>query len=432
MIARRHNPAIKELAKGQPAAAVVSSVGVAAMIGLGISLAFSGPGAVLAAAVLIAIGTTTIAASTLIAFGGSLVGLVKEFRTKEPKDTYKLRVAKAGLQSAKLALSSAFYISVTILAVLAVVALVSNPVTLPILAAGMFTFALVTGAVSLVSLLLTKLASFHIGKIEKQRRQTASQNKLENSVDNDLEKNNGPKAKQRQNRDSELSYGSKKSTTGLQLLREIAKHKPNITAHSTVPLTQESYQAITQQSLEELKVKKKTSSVYEGIKVEPHHPHKNGAEALLIEIPHQYEKNAHHDKLLRLQNDKNEVEITLTTDPRSHDPSDNAIYILLDLNKNFAPLVMEHCGNPQIVLKIFEAAKLANMELVLDIQDREQLAANSDPTLRNYFNAIEGWTSEEFSLYIKQRAASDKEWKLGKIPRELPAKPWVDHIIDHP
>jgi hypothetical protein len=57
----------------------------------------------------------------------------------------------------------------------------------------------------------------------------------------------------------------------------------------------------------------------------------------------------------------------------SQNPSDTAIYLLLDLHRNFQPLKMQACSDLQMVLKILKAAKMMKVKVEIDATDRALL-----------------------------------------------------------
>ncbi len=105
--------------------------------------------------------------------------------------------------------------------------------------------------------------------------------------------------------------------------------------------------------------------------------------------------------------DKNKVKISLTADP-----SDEAIYMMLDASKPFNSLTMNPCDHALVALKIFEAAKLRKMPITLAPADEDLI--NQDIRLKGYFKKIKGLSDEEF---IKMKGGTP----LGEIPPERPS-----------
>lgn len=411
--AMRYDPDLKNISTVEKYSTYTSSFGSIVVIGLIIAALASGPVSLAIAAFLTAIGSLAISASNLMKLGGSIVSLINEIRDhKEPKDTYKWRVFKRVLLCGRYALSSAFYLCMSILAVAAVVALFTNPIGLAVLAGSMFTFALVAVGVSIGTLILTKLADRKIKEITKKH--------LNQEDKKDFRVSPGYKNKDKHVLGETLDLANEESrrhskkpieNQGIELMRKMSNHKKHIGA-SGKPLSLQEYERLSLVSIEELKQKKKHDPIYQGVKCNVTKQKDQDRDVLVIHVPKESSSvMIANDKIERYQNSKQEVEVTLTAHP-----SDRAIFILLDTNKVFAPLEMEHCGDPIVVLKIFEAAKLTNVEVILDPRDRASLIDNKDPKLRTYFAAIEGWSSEEFQSYSKIKS----QGKLGEIPDQLP------------
>lgn len=435
--ASRYNPGNKKLSGKQPLLISTSAFGGVALIGTILALVLTGPIITIVAPIIIAIGAAGVAISNVISFFKSLVNLGKTISNKENKESPGLRILQKSLSSFKLAASSLFYICVAILAVVAVVALFSNPIGLPALAAGMFAIAIVTSAVYIGSSILERITRWRIKKAESnlkkeknlkphkksfQEKETAKKHITE-TPSNHLALN------------QTTSLTSKNNNivhSGFHLMQDIAKHKPSVLVR-TNPTPQETYETLAENSLSELKQKIETHPLYKNSEYRLDPDNKTDSHALIVEVHDPETGSNRHDKITRHQNPEQEVEIKLTIDPRSHEPTDNTIFILLDLNKEFSPLFMDHCGNPHLVLKIFEAAKLANIEITLDHQDREHLINNDDPNLKAYFNAIESWSTAEFQAYTKERIQKEGSWELGQIPEAVPHKPLLNHqtMTDH-
>lgn len=102
-----------------------------------------------------------------------------------------------------------------------------------------------------------------------------------------------------------------------------------------------------------------------------------------------------------------QVEISLTANP-----SDKAIFVMLDTSRPFMPLTMDPCGNASVALKIFEAAKLRNMDVKLAPEDEALI--NAEPDQKEYLEKIKPLSSEAFK---KMKG----EAPLGEIPPERPS-----------
>lgn len=143
--------------------------GGVALLGISVGVLFTGPLVTFLAPVLTAVGALAVSVISLIAFGRSIGAFVREIRkNKDPKETHGLRIFQKGLECLKSAMVTAFYISVSILAVAAVVALFAHPVGLGVLAGGMATFALVTVGLSVGTAILSKVSEWRIKKITER------------------------------------------------------------------------------------------------------------------------------------------------------------------------------------------------------------------------------------------------------------------------
>lgn len=435
--ASKYNPGNKKLSGDQPILISTSVFGSIALTGTILALVLTGPVITVVAPIMIAIGAAGVGISNVISFFKSLVKLGKTIANKEKKESHGLRILQKSLRSFKLAASSLFYICVAILAVVAVVALFSTPIGLPVLAAGMFIIAVITSAVYIVSSILEKITRWRIKKTESN---LAKEKNLKRDK-KDLREKETDSKHVTETHSNHLSLNSTTSLIskdnnmvhgGFHLMQEIAKHKTSILVR-TNPIPLETYETLAENSVRELKQKIETNPLYKNSQYKPDPDNKTDSHALIVEVHDSEPESDKHDKITRHRNHEQEVEIKLTIDSRNHEPRDNAIFILLDLNKEFEPLFMDHCGNPNLVLKIFEAAKLANMEITLDHQDREHLVNSDDPNIKAYFNAIESWSSAEFQAYTKERIQKEGAWKLGQIPKAIPQKPLLNHqtMTDH-
>lgn len=126
-----------------------------------------------------AVAALSLALQNLVLLGGSLKEWVDTIRTKEPKASYGLRVFNSTIQCANNALGAAFGLSMSILAVAAVVALFANPVGLTALAGAAFIFGLSMAAASLGASIVGKVNERAIKRIE-----TGEKSKLK--MENDL------------------------------------------------------------------------------------------------------------------------------------------------------------------------------------------------------------------------------------------------------
>ena len=113
------------------------------------------------------------------------------------------------------------------------------------------------------------------------------------------------------------------------------------------------------------------------------------------------------EKVKCTHTDTKQVEISLTANP-----SDKAIFVMLDTSRPFMPLTMDPCDNALVALKIFEAAKLRDMKVTLAPEDEALI--NADPDQKKYLEKIKPLSSEAFKK-MKGKAP------LGEIPPERPS-----------
>lgn len=377
---------------------------------IGISLGAIG---VEAAAVpwLSAIGFLFFSGAMLIRLGTAVKSLWHEFKhKKEPKETFRLRIFKKTLTCLEFTMKSAFYLCLSILAVAAVVALFTNPVGLSILAGAIATFTLATAVVTLGIVFLKKIVEWRIHKNLKKITQTKKTKKYSIHLENKT-----------QSLLRHLKPRDSKEVVATEAYRSMLGHpleaeKRRIHVHSR-PIPRSSYEALSIASIKVLEHNQKNNPLYKGVHYKVEASHKTGREILTVSID-KTDKLKQKDEIKRYYNDKKEVEITL-----NREPSDKAIFILLELNKAFRPLEMDACGDANTTLRLFEAAKLAKVDLVLHPKDRTLLYSIAEnPKRKAYFEAIDSWSSEEFHLYVNQKKAMGT-WKLGTIPDTVPDRP---------
>jgi len=382
-------------------------LGVTTLAGIAVGILSTGPLAVTVAPFLIAVGSVFFAMSNLVRLKSSVDELIDEIKNaKTPKETYRLRILNKGLDCMRTAVGSAFYLSVAILAVATVVALFTNPVGLAVLAGGIATFAIVTAAVSLATIVLKRTVEAQIQKKQapdlKTDKITEHSSELKNKAKGVLEHL------------KKLGVSRELENHVSPLIHEVEQKTRQIHAHSKI-ISHQAYQELALASIKALEHNQKTNPLYEGVQYAVEKSSKTGREILSVSVPSASRKS--EDAIKRYHNDKHQVEITL-----NRDPSDTAIFILFDLNKAFLPLEMDACGQVSTALRIFEAAKLANVDVKLHPKDLALLNTATDPKLKAYFKAIEHWSPEEFQAYAeKQKKAGD--WKLGTIPVTVPDRP---------
>jgi hypothetical protein len=389
-----------------------------AVIAIPLIIFASGPIAVGAAAFFVASGTLAVAANSLISLSRSIIDVIKEITYhKEPKETHLLRVFRKLTACVKHASSVVFYICISILAVAAVVALFTNPIGLGVLASAITTIALVTLGITIGATLCSKLAKRRIDHIE--RTELAS-SKLHRSERKPMARSIvKPRTELLQSLKSALQTDKKSAFKGgLYLMREIAASDSSFSMRAVKQILHEDYLTLNKASVDDLKRKQKTQPIYKGITYRDHYQKGTDQEGLMVNVPKSELRHAsvkNDDKMERYRNADKEVEISL-----SHHPSDRSIFIMLDVNKALAPLTMEYCRDLTAVLKILEAAKLADIEIIVDAKNREQFINHVDPMIRQYFLALEHISAKEFASYMEARAKKDGITKLGEIPNALP------------
>ena len=422
--AMKRDPDLKSFSPVERYSTQASSFGSLVVLGLIISAAASGPASVIIAAFLTAVGSLSVSIANLMRLGGSIVSLIKEIREhKEPKETYKWRILHRIMACAKYATSSTFYLCVSILAVTAVVAIFANPVGLAVLAGSMFTIALIAIGVSVGTLILSKIAENRINKITKEHLGNKSEESLHVSHSLNSKKKKGiGKRVLNLNHDQEerAEYLDKERglEPGFELMRKTSSNKRKISV-SSEPMTLQKYKQLSLISLKQLEAKKKHDPIYQNVKfgIEKQKSQQE-SEAFVIHVPKENPTSTKlEDKIERHWNMRKEVEITLNPSP-----DDKSLLILFDTNRGFSPLEMEHCGDPITVLKVFEAAKLMGVEVILDPRDRALIIDNKDLKLKKYFAAIENLSPEEFQAYLKNSTGSKRYKKLGEVPAQFPEK----------
>jgi hypothetical protein len=421
--AMQYDPDLKVFSSVQRYSVYVSGLGSTTVVGLIMSAVASGPLIVPIAAFLTAIGSLSVSISNLMQLWGSIISLANEIKKrKDPKETYNWRVFKKATSYVKYATHSAFYLCVSTLAVAAVVALFANPVGLAVLAASMFTMALVAVGVSVGTLILKKLANHRIKSITKAHLEKGTDKKLHASpILGNKSKRTIERAATLGHR-RHITHSSTASVMGpgFALMRKTLNDRKRICA-SGRSLSLQDYQQLSLIALKELAQKKKHDPIYQGVKysIEKQKDKEKDQESdkLVIQVPKQNAEGAKlekiYDKIERYRNKKKAVELQLT-----YHPSDKALFVLFDMNRVLAPLKMERCSDPITMLRVFEAAKLMNVEVILDSKDRALLMESKNPKLSAYFTMIEHWSREAFQAYINSAAKGQR--KLGEIPATLP------------
>jgi hypothetical protein len=172
--------------------------------------------------------------------------------------------------------------------------------------------------------------------------------------------------------------------------------------HSETPLTNEEFGKTINKISEDIKqLHPETISCT---------PKKTAYQQSILEIQVPTNTIQKHDVIQCSQNTKKQPEITLTDNP-----SDKAIFVMLDVGKSFEPLTMDRCGDPNIALKIFVAAKLKNIDVILDPMDEKLLRESNNPKLSAYFTYMKQCDSEGFKSYFK-----NNQMHLGSIPNQPP------------
>jgi len=393
--------------------------GAIAVVGLTLSLLLSGP----VAAFFLAAGALALSVNKVLLFGTTLAQAWKEYKQTDPKETHRLRFGKKVLQCLNNGLGFACSLCVSILAVAAVVAVFANPVGLMALMGAMAAIAVATAAVAVGSIVAGKVVDRQIKKTELTMRQAEKKGNAKKLGLKDLKDQ-----ETRPENTITKKVAQKNSDHNLMLLQEAEKKNKKISARTVNSFLKHAYEALSEASIKEMEEKKKADPLYQAVEYKVEYLknlEKKDHHELSIFVPHLNPKTKTPDKkdiIKRSLNAAHTVEITLNAHP-----SDNAIFILLDNNKVFAPLVMDHYGDAQMVLKVFEAAKLTGVEVRLDPQDRELLANNPDPKIKAYFNTIENWKTAEFQEYVEKIVKVQGELRpLGQIPEELPRTEGLD------
>jgi hypothetical protein len=377
--------------------------------------------------ILMAIYSLTLSVHHFTLLGKGLVALYKEFRKKEPADTYKLRLSKQAFECLHHAANVGFYLATLTAACTGLVALFANPIVLGGLSAAITVIAYAATGLTVLSAGLQYLAEKKIPLIDTAKK--TLEKRLKNS-----------RLAQHQHGKKVFSVmaGLHKTHEGFQkdkaenphhdpvlyLMQEANQHQ-GLLLKATRRFDAEDYIKIAQKNIEKIETLKSSGNpIYQDVQ------YKIGKEigkcrdpyALLLSISTE-KGSAKRDELSRYQLDHKTVRISL-----SENPSDKAFYLLMDSSRDFAPLKMHGCGDMKMVIKVLEAAKLAGVTVHIHETDRqlfEEIKEN-DPKLYAYFYALKHVKAKEFQDFFKHRLEQEHKkghaHHLGEILDEIPKK----------
>ncbi len=366
------------------------------------------------------------------AFRKSFRELRQEFKKKEPAATYKARVMGKVWECVKHAASFTAYVA----SILSLVAAVANPWGLTI-AGGTLTIISTVGlGAAFVSMLAEKLAD---KKIATTR---AFLNEVKAAVDQSDFKDH-PHAKtfgkvhdkliklqdiHDKVRGISKAYREHGHENPALFLIKKAHENERLFLKAANRIGGDDYEHIAASTLKTLKsLQSDPNPMYRGIEV-AREMIANDPQGLFIKIPRiqkaalratdaalEHPTPEPADHIRRFKDHHGNVQIRMNTDP-----SDEALCLMMAaVAKGLGPLEMKPGGNIERILKVLEAAKLADVALNIDPKDYARIQA-AEPKFKNYFDALLQVSAKQFQNYMEKEVKKQGVRALGEIPEEIP------------
>lgn len=464
--AARNNPDYSQQKQLKAKSILTMVVGLATLIIIPLILGVAGAAVVAPAlGILMTIYSLSLCAHHLVQLGTGLVALYKEFKQKEPAETYNLRVSRQALKCLKSAADVVFYLAASAAAIAGLVGLFGNPFVLGVLAGAITVISYVTLGVLILSTVLQKVADNKITTIEAGL----------NEIENKLKTSRSPHMQRLKNVVSGFKIASKMRESFLQDRKENPNHdamnflmkkaieNQGVILKAAKEVGLEDYANMAEETIKTIEILKNSENpILQGIE---HFTGKDTTEvlqatlkeiagdklsniiqetALLIKIPKKQRKEAlsqkgkdlvsetvgasdlgkKFDQIVRYQTTDENVHVRLNANP-----SDEALMALMELNKDLQPLKMNACGDSKTILRVMEAAKLMGIQVNFSESDIALLKPNSVKNSKeelerlDYFKALQAVDTKTFQKYVSKH----HDHCLGEGIEQSILKKWQSH-----
>lgn len=373
------------------------------------------------------------------AFRKSFRELRHEWKTKNPEESAenrKQRVMEKVWECVKHAASFTGYVA----SILSLVAAISNPFGLAIAGSTVTIITAVGLGAAFVAVLAEKLAEKKIASIraflstvkevvDQSDFKDHSHAKRFRKIHDKLEKVQNIYDKVRGISQAYRDHGHE--NPALFLIKKVHEHE-GLLLKATHPIGGEYYEHIATSTLKTLEsLKNDPNPIYRGISFDRKMMAEDQQE-LLIKVP-RIKKAAHHATDTVLEHPS-----TPTTEPADHircfkdhhdhiqihtnaDPSDETLCLMMAaVAPQLGPLKMKPGGDIERILRVLEAAKLADVELIIHPDDRARIQA-AEPPLKDYFDALLRVSTRKFQAYVEKEVKAHGKRALGQIPDSIPS-----------
>ena len=371
------------------------------------------------------------------AFRKSFRELRQEFKNKEPAKTYQARVMEKVWKCVRDIASFTGYVA----SILSLIAAVANPFGLAI-AGGTLTIITAVGlGAAFVSVLAEKLA-------EKKIVSTRSfLNELKEAVDQSDFKDHPHAKRFRKIHDKFIKihdfhdklrgiskeYREHGHENPALFLIEKAHENERLILKAAHLIGGDDYEHIATSTLKTLdSLKNDPNPMYRDISIDSHRI-ADDPQGLLVKVPRIKDlalratdvalehlstpKAERADHIRRFKDHHGNVQIRMNADP-----SDEALCLMMAaVAQGLGPLKMKPCGDVKRVLRVLEAAKLADVELIIHTSDVEHIQA-AEPKLKNYFDALLRVSAKQFQCYVEKEVKKKGVRALGEIPEQITSK----------
>ncbi len=368
------------------------------------------------------------------AFIKTFRAFIKEFKTKEPAKTYKPRVMGKAWECLKHIASFTGYTA----SLLSIIVAVANPFGL-VISAGLLTILTAVGLGSaLVAAITEKLADKKIistRALLNEIKEAIDQSEFKDhphakkfrKIHNKLIKIHDVHDKMRGISKEYRKHGHK--NPALFLMNKTHEHQALLltAAHHIGGDHYEHIAASTLKTLESLK--NDPNPMYCGIEI-ARQVIANDPQGLWVKIPRiqaaalrATDATVEHltapgpaDHIQRFKDHHGNVQIRMNAAP-----SDEALCLMMAaVAQGLGPLKMKPGGDVQRVLRVLEAAKLADVKLSIDPTDLA-LFEEAQPEIKAYFHALLQVSATQFQRYVEKEIKKQGTRALGEIPEHIPS-----------
>lgn len=365
------------------------------------------------------------------AFRKSFRELRQALKTKNPPETYKARVMEKVWKCVRDIASFTGYAA----SIISLVAAVSNPFGLAIAGATLTIITAVGLGAAFVSILAEKLAEKKIASTREFL------NEIKEAVDQSDFKDHPHAKRFRKIHDKLLRIHDKArgisqeyrkhghKNPALFLINKAHEHE-GLCLKAAHDIGGDHYEHIAASTLKTLaSLKNDPNPMYHGIKV-ARKMMANDPQGLLIKIPKIQEAALRatdaalehlstpkpSDHIRRFKDHHGNVQIRMNADP-----SDEALCLMMAaVAQGLGPLKMKPGGDVTRVLRVLEAAKLADVKLSIDPKDHA-LFEEAAPEMQAYFHALLQVSATQFQNYVEKEVKKQGVRVLGEIPEHIPS-----------